>query len=214
MSNLVIKDLILNEGESVVKTVRQSKLILVITLFFPTLLILTPFFFLFLLFSRGQWGVYVFILSLTAGIILFFRELIIWRFKVFIITTQRIIDVDQKGFFKRTVSNILLIKIDDVFYRINGLIQVLTRLGNLYITLKDNKSGLELKNISSPQRIQQLLLQLKSDASENALNTTKLSANELIELVKKIKEGVGEKKFNEIINSADEQEENQKIDKF
>ncbi len=212
MSKLIIKDLILNDGENIVKVVRQSKLILFSTLILPTLLILAPFFFLFLLFSYGQWGVYAFILSLIVGILLFLRELMIWRFKLFIITTQRIIDIDQKGLFKRTVSNVLFTKIDDIFYKISGLPQVIFRCGNIYITLSDNKSGLELKNIPSPQRIQQLILQLKSDTIGDKINATNLSANELIELIKKIKAGIGEKKLYEIINKTDSVEDNDKED--
>jgi len=210
MPQLVIKDLILNEGESVVRTVRQSKIILSISLFFPILLTLAPFFFLFLLFSYGNIGTIIFFLVALTGTLLILREYAIWKYKVFIITTQRIIDIDQKGLFKRTVSNVPLFKIDDVFYKISGPAQVITRLGNIYITLTDNKTGLELKNISSPQRVQQLILQLKSDTLGDKLNTTNLSASELIELVKKIKAGIGEKKFNEILsseNSGDDEEE-------
>lgn len=207
MPKVGIKELILNEGESVVKIFRQSKFVLSFNLLIPILFILAPFFLLFLLFSYGKWGVYVFAFTLTLGLLLLIRQFVVWKFKTLIVTTDRIIDIDQKGLFKRTVSNILLSKIDDVFYKINGPIQVLAKIGNLYITMAENKGGLELKNISRPQRAQQLILQLKSDTLKEKFNTTKLSAEELVELVKRIKTGIGEKKFNQIINDAIDSEE-------
>lgn len=207
MSNLIIKDMVLNENEWIIKTIKQSKIVLMINLILPSIIILLPFFFLFILFSWGNKGIALFFGVLLVGIIFLIRTFIIWQFKAFIITNQRIIDIDQKGFFQRVVSNVPLKKIDDIFYKIKGFWQTISRIGSIYVTLIDHKNGLELKNVASPQLVQQMIFQLKEKEIGTNNNKTNLSAKELVEMINKIRNGIGEKKFNELINEDSDEEE-------
>jgi len=200
----IYKSLILNEDENVVKIVRQSILKLMISLVLPIILIVLPFFCLYPLFSWGNPGVALFSILLLIGALWLIRALIIWYFQTFIITNQRIIDVDRKGVFQKTVSDIPLTKIQDIFYQTRGIWQTLVKIGNISIVLPDSKAKIEIKNIAQPHQIQQLILQLRAETLGERLDSTKLSAQELVALVKKIKAGIGEKKFNEIIGQTEE----------
>lgn len=199
MSDLIYKNLILSEDEGIVKTVRQSYFKLLASLPLPVILIIIPFFFLYPLFYWGNKGIALFAAMLLTGMIWLIRNIVIWYFQTFIITNQRIIDIDKKGLFQKTVSDIPLAKTSDVFYEIRGIWQTVARIGNVYVVLSDSKTQIEIKNISQPYRIQQLILQLKSDTIKEKLDSTKLSAEELVELVKKIKAGIGEQKLMEIL---------------
>jgi len=206
MANKAIyKNLVLNENEGIVKTVRQSTLKLITSLPLPIILIIIPFFFLYPLFYLGSKGIALFSAMLVLGILWLIRNVIIWYFQTFIITNQRIIDIDKKGFFQKTVSDIPLSKTNDVFYQIKGIWQTLSRIGNVYIILDDGKTQIEIRNISQPYRIQQLILQLKSDTLKEKLDSTQLSAQELLEMVKKIKAGIGEDRLREILNKTEDQ---------
>ncbi|MFA6254598.1 MAG: PH domain-containing protein [Patescibacteria group bacterium] len=200
----IYKNLILNEDEIIIKIIRQSILKLTSSLSLPIILIILPFFFLYLLFSWGNFGIAIFSVILLVGILWLTRALIVWYFQTFIITNQRIIDVDQKGMFQKTVSDIPLTKIQDIFYQTQGIWQTLAKTGNISIVLPDSKTKIEIKNVAQPHKLQQLILQLRADTLKEKLDSTKLSAQELVALVKKIKAGIGEEKFNEIIGQTEE----------
>lgn len=198
-NNQIYKNLILNDNENLIKTLRQSRLNLLLVLILPSIIIALPFFFLYFLFSNGTVGIVVFTLILLGGLFWLTKNITIWYFKIFIVTDQRIIDVDQIGLFQKTVSNIPLTKIQDVFFQIKGIWQTLTRVGDITIVLIDSKTKIEIENIFQPQKNQQLILELKADTLKEKLESTQLSAQELVDLIKKIKAGIGEKKFNKIL---------------
>ena len=126
------------------------------------------------------------------------KKTVTWYFTTLIITNQRIVDIDQKKLFSKVVSNIDLGKVQDVFYWIRGLNQIISQTGNIQVALTDSKTKIEVRNISRPQKIQQLILQLKNNYLKNSLETAKLSADELVKLVAKIKTGIGEERFKAI----------------
>ena len=203
-NNFIYKNFTLDDNEELLKIVRQTKWTLVGSLIFPVILIVIPFFFLFLLFSQGTIGIILLFVILLSGLIWLARNLAIWYFKALIITNQRIIDIDQQKLFQRIVSDIPLFKIQDVFYRIKGLGQTITRIGDIQIILTDNKTKIEIENIFQPQKIQQLIIQFRLDSIEEKLKNTQLSAQELVNLVKKIKDGIGEERLKKIIDGQEQ----------
>ena len=136
---------------------------------------------------------------LSIGFLWLIRNIIIWRSQILIITNQRIIDIDKEGIFQKTVSDIPLTKIQDVFCQTKGIGQTLIRMGNIYITLNDSRTKIKTGNVPQPQKIQQLILQLKEDELKEKLESNQPTAQELLNLVKKIKAEIGEEKFSEIL---------------
>lgn len=200
------RPLTLTPGEQLVLVVRQSPLQLIRSAVLPTIIIIAAFFMLFPLFARGTVGITIFAAAVTAGMLWLARAFVVWYYRTLTITTKRIIDVDQQKLFNRTVSEVPLVKIQDVFYRVRGLGQTISRVGNVSLILDDQKTRLEATNISQPQKIQQLILQLRSETLHDRLDTTRLSAQELIELVRKIKAGLGEEQFKKILDEDDASE--------
>ena len=207
MNKFIYKNFNLDEKEEVIRVVRQSKYQSIAKSILPVILIIVPFFFLFALFSWGLWGMAIFFITVIAGIIWLANTWVVWYFKVLVITNNRIVDIDQQTIFKRTVSDITFNKIKDVIYRIKGFSQTLTRVGDILILLTDDKTKIEFENIFRPQKIQQLILQFKNDGIKDTLNTTKLSAQELLKLVQKIKTGIDEEKFKKIVDKEPDKNE-------
>ncbi|OGY46448.1 MAG: hypothetical protein A2744_03280 [Candidatus Buchananbacteria bacterium RIFCSPHIGHO2_01_FULL_44_11] len=194
----IYKDLVFNDGEELLKILRQSLWHFFLTLLPAAVIIVISFFLLFPLFYWGSYGRALFFFLLFLGLFIIIKRTVTWYFTTLIITNQRIIDIDQKKLFSKVVSDINLNKVQDVFYWIKGLNQIISRTGNIQVTLNDSKTKIEVKNISRPQKIQQLILQLKNNYLKNSLETAKLSADELVKLVEKIKIGIGEQKFRAI----------------
>lgn len=202
--NLIYKNLALEDEEKIIKTARQSPLILLSSLIMPIGLIILPFFLLYPLFSWGDRGIVIFSIMLGLGLVWLVRTIVVWYWQTLIITSQRIIDIDQKGLFQKIVSNVPMPKIQDVFFQIKGVGRTIAMIGDIHIILTDNKTKIEIKNISHPQKIQQLILALKMEALKEKSDSTQLSAQELVIMIKKIKAGIGEEKFNKILENQED----------
>ncbi|MFA6321956.1 MAG: hypothetical protein WCX71_00565 [Candidatus Buchananbacteria bacterium] len=194
-----IRELPLSEGEKIVGVIHQGKILLYLKLSIPSAIIILTFFFLFFLFSLGDKGILLFFALLAFGLILFARIYYIWNNRILVITNQKLIDIDQKGVRQRVVSNILLDKIADVYYQTKGFWQIINRLGTIYISLNDDKSGFEFKNLTSPQKIQQQILRLKADLVNDKTTKSDQTVKELTDRLNKLKAYLGEEKFNVIV---------------
>jgi hypothetical protein len=130
------------------------------------ILLLIPFFLLTVLFTWAPWGVVGFVLLL--GIALFYglRKALGWYHNVCIVTNQRVVDVDQRGFFDRTVSELTYAKIEDVSYRIKGLFATLFRVGTVTIQSAPNVPQIELRRMKHPSQIVDLLNELREQEPE------------------------------------------------
>ena len=86
---------------------------------------------------------------LLASLVLFYHW-IGWHFSCFIITDQRLMQITQKGFFKRSVVEIGLDKIQNVNYSVDGFQQHLLHFGD--VTIQTYAGDLQFKNINRPSQ--------------------------------------------------------------
>lgn len=153
----------LKDGEKILLVVRQAPIAFANSLLIGTLLFLLPFFLLFPLFTRGKWGVAGFIVLISVAAVFAFYRFVDWYFNCGIITNMRVIDVDQKGLFQRTVSEVPYYKIDDVSYNIKGFRQTMFRYGNVVVAIKGYRSSVTLRNVGKPAMIQELVLAVERE---------------------------------------------------
>lgn len=170
-------------------------------IFIIVLMILAPFFFLYLLFHQGWWGIALFFLVLFIGLLLGFRLLVIYYLNGVMITNQRLIDFDQKGFFSRTISETSLDKIQDITIEVKGPWQTIFSYGSIVIQTAATTTNLELKGVKGPNQVQDLITKAQKQFSSKE-TVDNLSAAELIELVGRIKKGVGTKEIEQLMNKS------------
>ena len=178
--------------------VRRTPLVVVAPTFLVAVLIIAPFFFLYPLLKYGSFGVALIIFSVGIGVFLGLRTMWVHQLNAFILTATRIVDVDQRGFFHRVVSETTFDKIQDVSYIIKGVAATIFRYGSVVIQTAGTAANLELNGVRNPQRVQDLILKLQHDAT-NGKPEDQLSADELLAMVQKIKVGVGEEQFRRLI---------------
>jgi len=82
---------------------------------------------------------------------------------VWIITDQKMVDVDQIGLFKREISTLQLDKIQDVTIEVHGLMPTLLHFGTLHVQTAGEQREFVIKNIAQPQKVKDTL----SSAIEN-----------------------------------------------
>lgn len=152
-------------GEEVIRIVRKYPLVFWWPIAWSMICIIAPFFFLVPLWQWGTWGIGIFFASLAMGIFLGLRVAIVYSLNIFIITSERIIDVDQTGFFSRTVSETTYDKIQEVSYTVKGIAQTLFHYGSVIIQTAGQQVNLELNSVKNPEKIQQMIIHVKQDNS-------------------------------------------------
>jgi len=80
-----------------------------------------------------------------------------------IITNERIIDIEQKGLFKREVSEFKLDKIQDVTVDVHGVVQTLFGYGNVQIQTAGSDRIFVFKTVPDPQSIKNKILKVHDE---------------------------------------------------
>lgn len=97
------------------------------------LLLLTVSMVPYILFPTALWLLYLIPVSFVISLVLFMYAWMGWYFSLYIITDQRMIQIMQKGFFKRNLVELSLDKIQNVNYEIDGLQASLLKYGRIVI---------------------------------------------------------------------------------
>ena len=77
-----------------------------------------------------------------------------------VVTNQRIINIEQKGLFSRQVAEQDIARIQDVTAEIKGILPTLFDFGNVSIQTAGEKERFLFKQIKNPQRIVEIISKL------------------------------------------------------
>ena len=173
----IIKKINLRTDEEVITILHHHPIGFIKQIFITAFIILLSFFLMYPLFNNlDQLGVAIFVALLATGIFYGGREFFIWYYNVFIITNQRIIDMDQRGFFEKIVSEVPYENIIDVSYYVKGIGQSIFKLG----TIKVKASGVDLiiKNIKDVIKVNQILLDCIREGTGKKMEIKKVNISE------------------------------------
>lgn len=149
------------DDEQLVNVIKRYGLTLFWSWLVIFILVVTPFFFMFWLFRHGWWGQVLFAAPLLLGILLLFKTIFIWQKNICIITTERLVDIDQKSFFQKVVSNVSYDQVEDIMGKISGFWGTIFRYGNLVIQTGNGKVQIVVDRIKNPVRLQQEIAELR-----------------------------------------------------
>lgn len=103
--------------------------------------------------------------GLALGLILFFYHWMMWYFTVYLVTTQRIRQITQRGFFGKDVVELRLSKIQNISYNIPGFSGEIFGFGT--IVIQTFVGDLVIRNVEHPDKTYNKL----QDAVSNAVET-------------------------------------------
>lgn len=159
----------LSSDEKVVLKVHRHKLVLVFKSFFLILFVLLP---PLLFWSVGQVGpikgnelalfLSVYSAILLIGWMIFF---IIWTdyyLDVLIVTDKRIIDIEQRGFFKREVSTVRLESIEDITINVSGVVATFLDYGTLKLQTAAENREFIIYDVPHPNQIKSTIYELQN----------------------------------------------------
>jgi uncharacterized membrane protein YdbT with pleckstrin-like domain len=155
---------LLKDDEQLIRVVRSFPLAYFWPIIIGIIFIVLPFFLIIPLFKLEILGMIIFGLLLLVGLILLIRSFILIYFNSFIITNQRVIDWDQRGLFDRVISEADYDKIQDISFRIKGMLGTMLSYGTIQIQTAGTAPVLELKFVRQPQKIQSLITDVKRNS--------------------------------------------------
>jgi uncharacterized membrane protein YdbT with pleckstrin-like domain len=85
---------------------------------------------------------------------------VLYYLNMYIVTNERIVDVDQKGLFAHHVSELNLEKVEDVTSEVNGILGHLFDYGTVYIQTAGTKERFDFENVPNPGHITKVILHL------------------------------------------------------
>jgi len=106
-------------------------------------------------------------------------EYLNWYRDRFIITRERIINIDQRGIFTRRVSEIELDRIQDVSHEIAGAFATAIGFGTVIIQSAGSEN-IELQDVAQPAELQDVIVRLVKDATA----TPPVTVDELVDFIK------------------------------
>jgi hypothetical protein len=130
--------------------------------------------------EQNSYNLFIFMES-TFFLFLWIYAFFIWvdyYFDVWIITNERIINIEQKSLFVRSVSELKFERIQDVTVEVKGVIPTVINYGNVFVQTAGEKERFVFRHISNPYAIKDLIMsmQKKQEAEET---------NELGEMIQK-----------------------------
>jgi len=159
------------KGEEIIKVVRRDVFILFKRVLLFTALIILPavlfYFFVTNIYPNALQNEIVWplvILGVSAYYLFiwlfFFFSFIDYYLDVWIITDERIIDVLQKGFFSRTISEHRLFRVQDVTSEVHGILPTIFKYGDVYIQTAGAKQRFLFHEVPYPEEIRRLIIKL------------------------------------------------------
>ncbi len=109
-----------------------------------------------------------------------------WYFNLTLVTSQRIIDIEQRGMFLRRVREAPHAWIVEVTFEIKGLLATLFGYGNVYVNLGGDKKPICIEAVETPEIVKDKLSKVQEFAQRPEPERG-LSAKELIDYIQKVK---------------------------
>ncbi len=88
---------------------------------------------------------------------------------VYIVTNERIVNIEQNGFFKREISELHLHQIQDVSAKVNGFFPTMIHYGNVFIQTAGERENFIFKSIPNPYKVSKLIVDLHEAQLEDSL---------------------------------------------
>lgn len=96
--------------------------------------------------------------------LMYFHQFVDYRLDVWILTDQRIINIEQEGLFARVFSELNIAKVQDVTSELKGHAQTFLDYGNVYIQTAGERQRFIFEHVPHPEEISRLIVKANDAA--------------------------------------------------
>jgi hypothetical protein len=105
----------------------------------------------------------------------FFFSFIDYYLDAWIITSERIINMEQDGFFSRTISEQKFFRVQDVTSEVHGFFPTVLSYGDVFVQTAGAKERFHFDDVPHPDKIRDLVIGLADGKKSEALKVEKSS---------------------------------------
>jgi len=174
----------LKEGEEVVEIIRKHWGSFILSAAKILIAFFIPFFLLPFLADSYKGFMAFFVLFLIA-LMYAIHLWISWYNDMFIITNQRMININQKSLISKEVSEVDLNNIQGATYEISGVLAMMFNYGSVKIQASGINDIVEIAEATAPKDLQDRIINLARKVNQE----NEVSAQELIKMMGKMKNG-------------------------
>jgi len=99
-----------------------------------------------------------------------FERFLSWYFNVYIITDERVVDIDFNNLLDKKFSEAKISMIQDVTSRVSGLSQTILNYGTVYIQTASEVPEIQFEKVPNPEKIILILQQLRQEEEQEAID--------------------------------------------
>ncbi len=101
----------------------------------------------------------------------FYVRFLDYYLDVWIVTNDRIIDIEQHGLFSRTTTELDLFRIQDVTVEMRGFFSTIFNYGRIHIKTASINTDIIFKNVSEPNKVREDLIHFADEDRKYHMNT-------------------------------------------
>jgi hypothetical protein len=131
--------------------------------------IVAPFFFLFPLFKQGPAGIIFLAVLVCSGVFVAARSQRSRAGTMTVVTDQRVVDIVQRGFSDRAITEVNHEDVVEVSYRVKGLFPTIFRFGTVIIRTAGERADVAVLRVHRPIDLHNLLNDLRREAEVDPL---------------------------------------------
>lgn len=103
----------------------------------------------------------------------YFNSLIDYYLDVWIVTNERIINIEQKGLFARTIAELKLYRVQDVKAEVKGILHTLLEYGEITVQTAGEEAHFVFKQVPDPYKVSRQILELVEQDRQKHLDEIK-----------------------------------------
>lgn len=96
--------------------------------------------------------------------LMYFHAFIDYRLDSWVLTDQRIVNVEQQGMFDRVISELSVTKVQDVTSEVHGHLQTFLDYGNVYVQTAGEQQRFVFLNVPHPEEVARLVVKVNDAA--------------------------------------------------
>ena len=110
----------------------------------------------------------------TLFLFLWLYGFLVWidyYFDVWIVTNERIVNIEQKGLFTRHISELRFSRVQDVTSSVNGLIPTMFNFGDVYVQTAAEQERFVFRQVGDPFAIKDEVMRLSRQATRDDMES-------------------------------------------
>ena len=141
--------------------------------------------------TEGFWYVFGVLITSLYYVIAwlgFYHAFVDYHLDIWVLTDQRIINIEQRGLFDRIISELNITKVQDVTSETHGHLQTLLDYGNVYVQTAAEQQRFAFLEVPHPEEVARLVVRANDAAAKRgSLYAAKSTAEKITEPESEVK---------------------------